>query len=91
MYYAWVSPCSGGCSQVNDLLGWHYCSDAQWAARPSKDALLAEGCSAFCFDPSHDHCDYGKSIFLASTSYPSVNFNRIYQLFKFRPEVGKWV
>ena len=48
-YYAHVSPCSGGCSQISDLSGWSYCTVDQWSQLPTPQELQNAGCAAACF------------------------------------------
>ena len=61
LYWAWASPCSGGCSQLPDPLpyGWRRATNEEFAAGyPSYDEF-GQGsiCAASVFDPSHNHCD----------------------------------
>ena len=61
-YYAHVSPCSGGCSQISDLSGWSYCTVDQWSQLPTPQELQNAGCAAACFDTRYDHCDWGSAL-----------------------------
>lgn len=72
--WAWASPCSGGCSQINlagrngDLEGWRFASLEEWDLKPAKSEFGGQGfggaapgntiCAARIFDNRFNHCDY---------------------------------
>jgi|GEM_PF-5383497 len=63
-YWAWASPCDGGCSQASPtrVPGWRYATEAEWSAKPDKSAFLKPDQSLICaaqyFDYTYSHCDY---------------------------------
>ncbi len=63
LYWAWASPCDGGCSQAypNNVPGWRYATVEEWANRPLKSDFLVNDiliCGSQYFDNYHTHCDY---------------------------------
>jgi hypothetical protein len=64
-YWAWASPCDGGCSVAdpNKVEGWRYATEEEWANRPAQSEFLdIYGnviCAASQFDNTYSHCDYG--------------------------------
>jgi len=62
-YWAWASPCSGGCSTVEPIKvpGWRFATEQEWASRPdvadfgTPDSFK---CAASHFDYTYLHCDY---------------------------------
>ncbi|MGV8151315.1 MAG: hypothetical protein ACP5NV_06330 [Candidatus Woesearchaeota archaeon] len=74
LWWAWGSPCSGGCSQTNPEFfntgsssnGWRYATENEWSVKPS--AVLFSNstggvvCASSFFDPIYSHCDYTDGI-----------------------------
>jgi hypothetical protein len=72
LWWAWASPCSGGCSQATpstygyDQYGWRWVADdTEWSLRPDKtlfdpnhDQYVDTLCASKYFDPDYTHCDY---------------------------------
>ncbi|KAK3279391.1 hypothetical protein CYMTET_12723, partial [Cymbomonas tetramitiformis] len=65
VWYAWASPCSGGCSTITFRGSWRYCTSAEFDNRPSKSEFINgqydtgyfQKCAAPCFDNTYQHCD----------------------------------
>jgi hypothetical protein len=66
LYWAWASPCSGGCSNATPGhygRGWRWVrNDQEWGLRPNRGAFGNNRCAAPQFDPTHNHCDWNDPI-----------------------------
>lgn len=60
-YYAWASPCSGGCSKAEKKMGWRHCTADEFANRPKSKAEFQNKCAASCFDARFNHCDWSNN------------------------------
>ena len=75
--WAWASPCAGLCSQPSPTSqeDWRYCTDGEFAARPSCDDFLRPDGSLRCaseyFDPKFGHCDFDDCTREFLTSQPN--------------------
>lgn len=62
-YWAWASPCSGGCSSIEPIKvpGWRYATEEEWALRPDVTDFGTPDnfkCASTYFDNTWTHCDY---------------------------------
>ena len=68
LWWAWASPCSGGCSDASGdnyagSIGWRFASIQEWDDKPARELFFdGEKCAAFVFDDTFTHCDWNNEV-----------------------------
>merc|ERR1719510_541006 len=57
VWYAWASPCSGGCSRATPICDWGLYSEEDWKGLPRAEMKKTQKCASTIFDKRHGHCD----------------------------------
>ena len=85
-YWAWASPCDGGCSNIEPIkvAGWRYATADEWALRPDvADFGTPDNfkCASAYFDPKYGHCDYSDANSGYLTSAPTHGSSETWLIF----------